>query len=419
MLKKLLEDRAATWDKMLAIRGRAEADHRDFTRAERAEWDAGEARVGTLTHEIEKVQKRDAAAKAMPVSAIDFGPGAHAGDFRAGQPLRPEQRVTDWATSRGLVRDSERELDFGKYVRGIATGDWRDAELEQRAMAEGTGSAGGNLVPTFLGAELIDLARNETVCLQAGAQVVPMETSVQNVAKWAGDATVAWRSENAAITPTDSTIGLIQLKAQSLSCLTQVSRELVEDATAGGSVGDAIKAAFAKSFAVKLDYAALYGSGTVPEPRGIKNTSGITTSSMGANGAALTNWDPIVDAVGGLQDNNETPNAIVMAPRSQRSLGKLKDTQNRYLTPPTILDGIGQYVTNQVPINLTQGSSNLASDVIVGDFHQLIIGVRTQLTISVLAERYADAGAIAFLGWYRADVAVARPKAFSVLSGVL
>jgi HK97 family phage major capsid protein len=163
----------------------------------------------------------------------------------------------------------------------------------------------------------------------------------------------------------------------------------------------------------------MYGTGTDPEPRGVKNTSGILTASMGANGAALTNYDPLVDAVGTLRDNNESPTAAIYSPRTGRGLGKLKDTTNQPLTVPSYLDGVPRYETNQVPNNLTQGSSNLASDVFVGDWRQLYVGVRTQLQITVLGERYADTGQVGILAWFRGDIAVARPKAFSVTSGVL
>lgn len=428
MLKKLLEDRAATWDKMLAIRGRAEADHRDFTRAERAEWDAGEAKIDTITREIEKVQKRDAAAKAMPSSAIDFGTGAgfyggpdSPGEFRKGQPLAPEQRVSDWAAAMGMVREEERELDFGRYIRGLALGDWRDADAERRAMAEGTLTAGGNMVPTLLATEIVDLARNKAAVFNAGARIVPMANAVENVARWATDPTPAWRSENAAITQSDATVQTLQLKAKSLSVITLVSRELLEDADAatGASISDALKNAFAQQMALNVDYAALYGTGTDPMPRGVKNTSGVTIQSMATNGATPTNYDFLVNALGTLRGKNEEPTAIVYSPRTEQELATLKDSQNRYLTPPPVLDNIPQHVTAQVPNNLTVGTGTTTSDAFVADWRQLYIGIRTQLQISLLSERFSDTGQIGFLAWMRADVAVARPNAFFVETGIL
>ncbi len=54
----------------------------------------------------------------------------------------------------------------------------------------------------------------------------------------------------------------------------------------------------------------------------------------------------------------------------------------------------------------------------MGDWRQLLIGVRTELQIKVLDQRYADNGQTGFIAWWRGDVAVARPKAFDVTTGV-
>ena len=67
----------------------------------------------------------------------------------------------------------------------------------------------------------------------------------------------------------------------------------------------------------------------------------------------------------------------------------------------------------------TTGTSNDTSDVITGDFGQLLLGVGTALTVTVLQERYmVESGSIGLVGWYRGDVAIARPKAFDVVRGV-
>ncbi len=86
---------------------------------------------------------------------------------------------------------------------------------------------------------------------------------------------------------------------------------------------------------------------------------------------------------------------------------------------PNYLDGVPRFDTNQVPNNLTQGTSTTASDIFTADWRQLYVGVRTQLQITILGERYADTGQIGVLAWWRGDIAVARPKAFHVTSGVL
>lgn len=423
-LRQLLEQRATLFSQFSAL-GNAAAT-RKLTPTERDDFDRLEARIGVLDLEIADTRATIAAdrsaADGSPAAGIagfsertDFATDANS-DAVSGRPLTRGQSFTSYVRARGLVEPQadERPLDFDRYIRGMLTGQWDGAEPERRAMNEGTTTAGGHLVPTLLSAQLIDLARAQSVVLQAGAQLIPMESQKVDVAKWTGDPTAAWRNEAASITASDPTLGKLTLTAQSLAALVIVSRELLEDAPL---VQSKLLDAFAKAFALKVDLAALRGTGTAPEPRGIKNTAGITTTSLGTNGATPT-WDNLIDGLGVLDDANESPNAIVWHPRVGRSLAKAKDTTNQYLTPPSaVVDRVARYASTQIPINLTQGTSSDATDITIGDFTQLAVGVRTNLVITPLVERYADTGQVGFVAWWRGDVGVARPAAFNVLVG--
>lgn len=370
-------------------------------------------KLNVLLDEVSIDRSQIVIATGGPVS-----PNTPAVRFADGVPLQRDDSCADFVRARGLdERRGEEPLDLGKYLRGMVLGEWDDADAERRAMSEGTQSAGGYMVPTLLVAQIIDLARNRTRVMQAGARIVPMANKTVDVAKWTGDPTAAWHTENASITPSDGTLSKVTLTAQALASLTVVSRELVEDAP---NTGDELAQAFAAQFALTLDRAALYGSGTAPEPRGVKNTSGITTQLFsGANGGTPTNYDFLIDAAGALEDNNEAATGVIYAPRTKRVLGKLKEaTTLAYLAPPAIIADIPRYDTNQIPINLTVGSSTDASDAFVAAWPQLYIGVRTGLTIEPLRERYADNGQLGFLAWWRGDVAVARAKAFTVVTGL-
>ena len=69
--------------------------------------------------------------------------------------------------------------------------------------------------------------------------------------------------------------------------------------------------------------------------------------------------------------------------------------------------------------NLTTGTNADTSDVFTGDFSKLYVGVRTQLTITVLSERWMqEEGSYGLVAWWRGDVGVARPKGFDIVRGV-
>lgn len=435
-LNALLNERGATWEEMIGLRDRLKRSGAEkLTPEEQGQWNRLERQLESLSEEIESenggrpwspspttinLSERtrgpaDRAAEANPLKRerspyLNDPTGALSG------PLGREERVSDWAVSHGHIDPTEESLSLRKWLKGYATGDWSGAEPERRALAEGTLAAGGAMVPTPLSAGIIDLARNTGAIFQAGAKTVPMDSSTLKLARVTGDPTPAWHSENQVITPTDATFVQVMLTAQTLPVLTVVSRELLEDAS---GVEVELRNAFAQQIALKLDYTALYGTGTVPEPRGIVNTTGVTIQSMGANGAAPTNFDFLADAVGTLQDNNFSASAIVDAPRTERAFMKLKDTTNQPMEMPAPLASIPRFTTNQVPVNLVQGTATTASDAFVADFRELYVGIRTNFSIQVLSERYSDYGQVGLLGWLRADILVARPKAFVVVRGLI
>ncbi|HUY49634.1 MAG TPA: hypothetical protein VMV92_28615 [Streptosporangiaceae bacterium] len=56
---------------------------------------------------------------------------------------------------------------MSRYWRGMTTGNWKNAEAEQRAaMAEGTTTTGGYLVPSPVAGDYIDLLRDRLVFMQ-------------------------------------------------------------------------------------------------------------------------------------------------------------------------------------------------------------------------------------------------------------
>lgn len=359
-----------------------------------------------------------------PTRWVD-GDGARAGrrDQRKPEPKRElkgakiltrEQKLTDWSRDNGHADEFAGEQpNFDRYIRGISTGDWQNASLE-RALAEGTNSAGGYVVPAPIANTVLDLARNATRVVQAGALTVPMTSQTLRIPRLENEAAPSWRTENSVVPEADLIFGAVTLQARSLTRMVKISRELLEDSDP--SVSDVIARSFGAQLALELDRVALRGSGSAPEPLGVRNTSGVTVTSHGANGAALNTYDWFLDAIGVVRGNNYEPTAIILAPRSITSLSKLKDSQLNYLAPPAGLPPI--LPTKQVPTNLTVGTSNDTSEVYTGDWRLLAIGIRTSFALEVLRERFADNLQVAFLAHMRADVAVLQPAAFTIDVGI-
>jgi HK97 family phage major capsid protein len=333
--------------------------------------------------------------------------------------LSPDQSVAEWVAHKGVGgprRHDDPELNFDRWFKGFATGDWTGAEAEFKAQSEGTPSAGGVMVPTPLASFIVDLARNQARVFQAGATTVPMTSQTLKIARQTGDPALAWHSEAATIAPSSLTFDAVTLTAHTLPCLIRVSLELLEDAANSPGV---ISNAVAAAMALELDRVSLRGSGTDPEPKGIRTTSGVTVQSMGTNGAALTNYDPFSTAIEAVRTANFEPNAAIYSPRTAGELSRLKDTMNNPMRLPDDFAALDRLVTNQVPNNNTQGSASTASDAYVGQWDQLLVGIRTQVSIRSLQEKFVDTGELGFFAYLRADVQLAHPSAFTVIEGLL
>jgi HK97 family phage major capsid protein len=390
-----------------------------------------EAKVQSIKSRLEARQKLDAMEKSAPAEVVTggkteervlkvfqntetranhTGPIWQAANGQAVPVLTREHRVADFVSGSSAAQ----EVGISGYLKSLALGPSND--LERRVLGEGTIGAGGATVPTPLAADIIDRMRAMTVSIQAGALTIPMTSQTLLMARVITDPTGGWRAENAAIVESDPVFDTVTLTAKTWAVRFQVSRELLED---GQNIDAACRNILAQSAAVALDQAILVGAGTANEPLGIRGQSGIQAVSMGVNGAAFTGWAPVLNAVQSLETANSTAvTAMVMHPRTARAINGLVDTTNQPLNAPPRIAGVPQLTTVSMPITETQGTSNNASSIITGDFSQVMIGLRTDLQIQVLQERFAEVGQIGFIAWMRADVALARPAALARIQGI-
>src|SRR5260370_756841 len=126
-------------------------------------------------------------------------------------------------------------------------------------MAGNSDVGGGVLVPSILSADVIDLARKQAVCFQAGAQTIPMDSSTLAIAKLTADTTMQWHIENQPQTLQQNTFGRVTLSSKMLVCLVSASTAIVED---GGNISEIIENVVGIAVGVEIDREALRGDGT-------------------------------------------------------------------------------------------------------------------------------------------------------------
>ena len=304
----------------------------------------------------------------------------------------------DWsAREAGLVREMSQEV---QRTSGFSQSGKRGffvpfSALAKRATYVTSGATtGGNLVATDLMAdEFIEALRNNSVMLNLGVRTMTGLVGDVAIPRRSGVASTYYLStETTAITQSESTFDQVTLSPKNLAALSKYSRQTLLQATPG--IEDLVRRDLTDGINLGIDLGILNGSGSSGQPTGILNTSGIGSVALGTNGGAIT-----VNALVDLEEqvlidngavNRDSigyvTNAKVLAELKKLRAGGSTTTDGAYLVndqlnaigrggTPSSVNGYPLYVTNQVPSNLTKGtSSGVCSAMLMGDFSQAMVG---------------------------------------------
>ena len=327
-----------------------------------------------------------------------------------GQKVTHRAAQSGWTRQDGRPATVERGQRFGDHpvVQEQAA---RRAQAE-RPVIEGHGSlgnlvrsmsttSGSAIVPTLWSSELIDKARNTAAVLQAGAEIVPMSSKVEQIGRLSGDVTAGFRTEGSTITASDPVFDNVTLTATTLSALVVGSLEFFMDAP---NVDEVIGESISRAVALELDLNALYGGLTAgsevgstgfnrtltnpPSPRGIlpallalAPANVLGGAANGTTQTTSTMWNELLQTWFQPQLVNEQPNALLWSPAMALRYANAYDTTGQPLRFPPVLDAATKLTTNQIPSNMTVGTSTTnQSDVFAGDFTKLLIGQRLEFS---------------------------------------
>lgn len=393
------------------------SDHEDYFAAN-DEYD----RQSKIMHEADDYLRNEDTADAFSAAARKIGRGTKDSsamtELRYGRPLPTGMGFAD-------LYDEKRTLeDTGRYLEALIRNDYATVAEMRATLTTGAATKGAEFVNPELAAPLLDMARANTVLVKAGAQVVPLRGNTTKFPRHDGDLVLAARDEAGAVAATDVTLGSVTLTPRSYMAMAKVSREMLADSSV--NVPEYLSAVAADAVAVMIDSTGLYGSGVAPIVKGVKNMTALTVTHAGADGAALTSYDPIIDLVARVKAKNYGVSAILSRPNVVANLGKLRIDQGGgagtgvYLPKPEYLQGIPWLETSSIPTNLVVGGSGAnCTDLFAGDFSQLLIGVREDLNVKVYHELYAGTGEIGVQFSVRWDIQPIRIAAIECLDAVL
>lgn len=275
---------------------------------------------------------------------------------------------------------------------------------EQRDLAKGTGNLGGYTVQTdVLGASLIELLRNQSVCYELGARKLGGLVGDVVIPSQAGGATAYWVAENAQTTPSNLTFGQVGLAPHRLSAVSALGKMLLAQSSV--DVEGLVREDFARVLALAIDLAGLAGSGAAGQPTGILTTAGIGAVTCGN---AFTLGDAIDLETAVATANALNGNLAYVCDSATR--GKLKQavrvasTDSRFIWEDDEINGYRAVVTQQLVSSHRMIFGNWA-DLVIADW----IGMDVVVDPYTLADKHQIKVTINML----ADIGVRHVASFA------
>jgi len=382
---------------------------------------AAETELRSIDAKLQRASLIDAAERREAGSPV-------AGDANLSRECREFSIVRAMAGAAGLSVDwgRERELqpELAKRAGRPAQGVLVPIEvMEQRVLTTAlpAGGPGSNLIQTDLnGAMFYDRLRAAMKVQGLGATVLSGLVGNLDIPGLKTSATTGWVAENAALTPSDHEFTKVSLSPKHVGAITELSRNMLLQASL--DVEQLVRSDFAMILAEAVDRAAINGTGTGAEPRGILNVSGIGSVALGTNGAAL-GIDNTADLIGTVHnaDVAETSRGFLTTPKVRTAAMKLKDLQSRPYGVPAVFHGERVEFSNAVPSNLTKGSGTNLSALIYGNWSDLLIGYWSAFDLLVNpyeATAYAK-GNVQIRAMLTCDVATRYAASFAAIKDVV
>jgi HK97 family phage major capsid protein len=310
---------------------------------------------------------------------------------------------------------------LGRETAGI----YVPTRLKAAGLDTKTNSAGGYTVATEV-RDMIELLRNKAKVIRAGATVLSGLQGNLQFPKQATASTGSWVAQNPGsdVSDVDASFAALTLSPKTYQASTSFSRQFLAQSTIDAEAF--VRNDLATAHALAIDLAALNGSGSSNQPLGLLKTSGIGSVAIGSNGGPPT-AALITDLETAIADANadEAGMAFLTTPRMRGKLKKIGrlDSVNAgfplWESGPNgqgAMNGYQALVSNQVPSNLTKGtSSGVCHAIILGYWPSLLIGEWG--VIEVLSDPYTrkKAGLVEVTSFQLVDIGIRQPASFAAI----
>lgn len=410
-LNDLKSERALLIAAAEAITNKSEMTAEDTTA-----FDAHMSKVGALNGQIDRIEalKSEAAKHAVPVSDTEASKeNLPEAVFRvAATPINhTERKAHNMAVFGGMIgallSEKGNKYAAGEYAKkslGSIGGE------VSAALATGTSSGGGILVPVNLAQTVIERLVPNAVIRKMGARSLPLNNGNLTLPRINAGATAGYVGRDADIGASAQTFNNAQLTAKKLACLVPISNDLIRFAGTDPRVDSMIVEDTAISMANAEDGAFIRADGTGNTPTGLRYQamSGnlLVPTNVGTIATPLITGQALIQAI--ISDAGKAILALrranvrmvnpgwLMHPDSVQFLGDLLTTTGNKVFPEiadNMFRGFPIGMTTEIPTNLTVNSaSGNGSEIYFVDFNEMIIGESLNMSVSVSQEAMYNDG---------------------------
>jgi HK97 family phage major capsid protein len=294
------------------------------------------------------------------------------------------------------------QREYGKTAQGVmlpaeVLGNWkRDLNTSDDSTL---------ISEDYRGGDFIDVLRNASSVMQAGATMLRGLSGNVVIPKKTASASAGWiATEGGAASESEFTSGSVTMSPKVIGAFTDASRLMLQQSSL--DIENLIRDDLTQSIALAIDLGALAGSGSSGQPTGIKNTSGVNTTTFAAANPTYAEIIAMESAVA--NDNALLGNlAYICRPADY---GTLKTTAKDsgsglfVVEPDGNVNGYRTIVSNQV----TSG------DFFFGNFSDLLVGMYGGLDITVDPYALSTAGGVRIIALQTVDVNVRHAVSFCV-----
>ena len=378
--------------------------------------------------------------------------------FREVIMARMESGASDTSVrSIGMSRAETQRYSLARAIQASVTGDWSKAGLEReashacaRAFGQtpegffvpheywsrdfnvGTSTEAGNLVATDLRTDLfVDVLRNKLVLARLGVRIIPGLTGNVDIPRKSAASTLGMLTEIGSASETHPDTAKVTLSPKRIGAYVEYSKQaLIQSAL---PLEGLLRDDLLQSSMVLIEDQCLNGPGTGANMRGIRNTTGIGTSTAGANGATVA-WSHFLDLEAACGNANAMPGALAGYLTNSKVKSKAKGVQ-RGTNLDFIIAGdsradadggvtLNSYLalfTNNVPSNLTKGTSTTicSAALFSSDWSTMVLGLFGAPDVVVDPYSLAATGQVRITLNQFADFGVRQPAAVAKIEDLL